>query len=90
MYKKCIRLGNAGDMIKNHQWCETMASKEYERVSNWGMHRSRRHDYETASPCMYVGLPQSLLTPVLVKWATSHGWVVRWDTNFVGFKKEEG
>ena len=89
VYDECVRLGNAGDMIKNYRWCETMAGEEYARLSSWGAHGARRSDYEMASPCKYIDVPQSLLEPVLVKWSTTHGWRVRWDTKLIDFKEEQ-
>ena len=67
-----------------------MAGDEYARIPSWGLHGSRKSDFETASPCCYVDLPQSLLEPVLVKWATAHGWMVRWNTELVEFEEEKG
>lgn len=89
MYEECIRLGNDGDTIKNNRWAETMAGREYARVPSWGVHGARRSDYEVLSPCRYTDLPQSLLEPVLVKWATARGWRIRWDTKLVGVAEEK-
>lgn len=89
IYDECVRLGNHGDMIKNFRWCETMAGEEYARVPSWGVHGARKSDFETASQCTYMDLPQSLLEPVLVKWATAHGWQIRWDTKLIDFTEEE-
>lgn len=36
-----------------------------------------------------MDLPQSLLEPVLIKWATGHGWRVRWDTKLIDFEEEQ-
>lgn len=42
-------------------------------------------DYETASPCMPMDLPQTLLEPVLVRHATWKGFTTRFDTTFLSF-----
>lgn len=47
-------------------------------------------DYERASPCKTVDLPQTLLEPVLVRYATAHGFKVRFDTTLVHFSQHEG
>ncbi|KAJ4326141.1 hypothetical protein N0V94_000304 [Neodidymelliopsis sp. IMI 364377] len=65
-----------------------MAGEEYARVPSWGMHGDRRNDFETVSPCTYLDLPQSLLELLLIKWATTHGWLVRWDTKLMEFSEE--
>lgn len=41
------------------------------------------------SPCGYLDLPQNLLEPVLLKWATGNGFKVRFDTKLVTFVQEE-
>lgn len=89
VYDECIRLGNHGDSIKNNRWAETMAGEEYARVPSWGVHGKRKSDYEGVSPCRYADLPQSLLEPVLVKWATAHGWQMRFDTRLVEVIEEK-
>ncbi|KAL1653415.1 hypothetical protein SLS61_003924 [Didymella pomorum] len=78
VYDECIRLGNHGDSIKNNRWAETMAGEEYARVPSWGVHGKRKSDYEG-----------SLLEPVLVKWATAHGWQMRFDTRLVEVIEEK-
>lgn len=59
------------------------------RVSSdsWCSHRSstaeltlKQGDYELASPCSPVDLPQTLLEPVLVRHATANGFKTRFNT----------
>ena len=45
-------------------------------------------DYETASPCATVDLPQTLLEPVLVRHATWNGFTTRFDTTLLSFAEE--
>lgn len=87
VYEQCLRLGNHGDPIKHYRWCETMAGVEYGRNHSWGS-GSRSGEYEAVSPCRYIDLPQSLMEPVLLKWAISLGWKVRFDTKLLGFIDE--
>jgi 2-polyprenyl-6-methoxyphenol hydroxylase-like FAD-dependent oxidoreductase len=89
MYDECLRLGNHGDFIKHYRWCETLAGEEYARNYSWGS-GDRKGEYEAVSPCRYLDLPQNLLEPVLLKWATNRGWGVRFDTRLVGFVELEG
>ncbi|KAH7414421.1 FAD binding domain-containing protein [Phaeosphaeria sp. MPI-PUGE-AT-0046c] len=88
MYDECLQLGNYGDFMKHYRWCETMAGQEYGRAYAFGS-GERKGEYEHVSPCKYMDLPQNLLEPVLLKWATANGWNVRFDTKLVGFVEEE-
>ena len=44
-------------------------------------------DYEAASPCSHVDLPQTELEPILVRRAVHTGWVVRFNTSFINFTR---
>lgn len=87
VYEECLRLGNHGDEFKHYRYCETMAGAEYGRTFAWG-HGERSGEYEQVSPCKYMDLPQSLLEPVLLKWATSNGFKVRFDTKLIDFVED--
>lgn len=65
-----------------------MAGEEYARIYSWGNQPDRRGDYEAASPCRHVDLPQTLLEPILTKYVLAHGWTVRFDTAFVQYERE--
>jgi 2-polyprenyl-6-methoxyphenol hydroxylase-like FAD-dependent oxidoreductase len=88
MYDECVRLGNSGDFIKHYRWCETMAGEEYARALAWGS-GDRKGEYEQVSPCAYMDLPQNLLEPVLLKWATANEWHVRFETTLIDFVEEK-
>jgi 2-polyprenyl-6-methoxyphenol hydroxylase-like FAD-dependent oxidoreductase len=45
-------------------------------------------DYAAASPCTPVDLPQTLLEPMLVRYATSHGFKLRFDTVLQSFNSD--
>jgi 2-polyprenyl-6-methoxyphenol hydroxylase-like FAD-dependent oxidoreductase len=79
VYEDCLRLGNDDEVIRHYRWCETMAGEEYARNYTWG-NGERKGEYDCISPCKYFDLPQSLLEPVLLKWASGNGWSVRFDT----------
>lgn len=72
--------------MKHTRWCHSMAGNEYGRVYSWGNDPQRIGDYEMASPCRPCDLPQTLLEPVLVRYATTNGFKCRWDTSFVSFQ----
>lgn len=60
----------------------------YARIHSWGSQPDRKGDYDAASPCRHVDLPQTLLEPLLVKHATANGWKLRFDSTFVGYERE--
>ena len=70
------------------RWCHDMTGEEYGRIYSWGNDPKRRGEYEAASPCRHVDLPQTVFEPILVQRAASQGWDIRFRTSFVDFKKE--
>jgi 2-polyprenyl-6-methoxyphenol hydroxylase-like FAD-dependent oxidoreductase len=83
---ECRRLGTSGDCMMHTRWCHSMAGEEYARIFSWGNDPQRKGDYITASPCAPCDLPQTLLEPALVRYATTHGFKCRFDTSFVSFE----
>ena len=60
-----------------------MAGEEFARVYSWGHDPKAKGDYETASPCNHIDLPQTLLEPILTRRATHAGWSLRFNTSFL-------
>ena len=86
---ECYRLGKQGEQTKHYRWCETMAGEEYARIYSWGNDPKRKGDYELASPCPgCIDLPQTLLEPLLVNYATLRGFRVRFDTELLSFTND--
>ena len=83
---ECSDLATSGDCMMHTRWCHSMAGEEYARIHSWGNDPDRKGDYETASPCATCDLPQTLLEPILVRHATTHGFKCRFDTTFVSFE----
>lgn len=50
-------------------------------------HARIQGDYEAASPCHHVDLPQTLLEPILTKRAIHQGWTLRFNTRFLGLSR---
>ncbi|SPO03176.1 related to phenol 2-monooxygenase [Cephalotrichum gorgonifer] len=65
-----------------------MAGEEYARTYSWGHNPKRKGDYELASPCNPVDLPQTLLEPILVRRAAQSGFKVRFNTSLESFTKD--
>ncbi|KAJ5746210.1 hypothetical protein N7520_011392 [Penicillium odoratum] len=88
---ECNRLATNAMNMMHTRWAYSMAGEEYARIHSWGHDPKRKGDYETASPCDPVDLPQTLLEPILVRYATLNGFSCRFDTKFVRFEQgDEG
>lgn len=80
---------NGEEHMVHTRWCHSMAGQEYARIHSWGNDPKRKGDYEAASPCSPVDLPQTLLEPVLVRHATQNGFTTRFDTSLVSFTEDK-
>lgn len=86
--QECIAKAVEGDCMVHTRWCHDMTGEEYGRIYSWGNDPKRRADYDGASPCRHVDLPQTLFEPIVVQRAASQGWDVRFRTSFVEFVRE--
>lgn len=87
--KTCIEQAVEGDCMVHTRWCHDMTGEEYARIYSWGNDPKARGEYEGATPCHHVDLPQTVFEPIIVQRAAAQGWDVRFRTSFVDFKKEE-
>ncbi|EHA50554.1 hypothetical protein MCOR27_006153 [Pyricularia oryzae] len=87
--KKCIHLATHGDSMVHSRWCYSMAGREYARIHSWGNSPRRKGEYERYSPCTPGDLPQTLLEPELVRYATLNGFQIRWDTEYQSFEERD-
>lgn len=46
-------------------------------------------DHDAASPCKHIDLPQTLMEPLLLRYATQNGFKCRMDTKFLSFEQDE-
>jgi len=83
------KLATKSDYMAHTRWAHSMAGREYARIYSWGNDPQRKGDYESVSPCSPIDLPQTLLEPELVRFATSNGFQVRWDTEFTAFEEND-
>ncbi|RLL94977.1 hypothetical protein CFD26_104334 [Aspergillus turcosus] len=81
-------LASKGDHMIHTRWCHSMAGEEYARIHSWGNDPRRKGDYEAASPCTPLDLPQTLLEPVLIRHATVNGFRTRFDTTLLNFTQD--
>ncbi|KAK2733989.1 hypothetical protein FQN55_003049 [Onygenales sp. PD_40] len=82
-----IAVKNDECMVHN-RWCHSMAGEEYARVYSWGNDPRRKGDYEMASPCNPADLPQTLMEPILVRYAITNGFKMRFDTKLLSFTED--
>lgn len=85
----CQQAGTHGDSMQHTRWCRSMAGEEFARVYSWGNDPHRKGDYEAASPCRHLDLPQTELEPVLTRRAVNVGWALRFNTKLVSLTRPE-
>ncbi|KAK0631378.1 FAD binding domain-containing protein [Immersiella caudata] len=85
--QQCIDAAAAGHNMVHTRWCHSMAGEEYARLYSWGNDPKRKGDYDAASPCDHVDLPQTDLEPILTRRAVLKGWTLRFNTTFVSFTR---
>ncbi|UQC77560.1 2,4-dichlorophenol 6-monooxygenase [Colletotrichum lupini] len=81
-------IATQGHCMQHTRWCYSMAGEEFARIPSWGSDPRRKGDYELASPCDPVDIPQTALEPILVRYAAHHGFVVRFNTKLVTWSRE--
>ncbi|KAI9664660.1 MAG: hypothetical protein M1821_006106 [Bathelium mastoideum] len=84
---ECIRNATTGERIRHTRWGYSMAGEEYARMYSWGNDPKRAGDFDAASPYRHVDCPQTILEPILIRYATLNGWVCRWNTKFLSLEK---
>jgi len=70
-------------LVGDTVFCTSIAGEEIGRIRTWGTHPTREADYQVASPCLVVDIPQTYLEPILVKNATMRGTQTRFSTEYV-------
>lgn len=71
--------GLVGDTV----FCTSIAGEEIGRIRTWGTGADREADYQLASPCLTVDIPQTYLEPILVKNATMRGTQAQFSTEYL-------
>ncbi|GAA4099597.1 FAD-dependent oxidoreductase [Nocardioides kongjuensis] len=64
-------------------FCTSIAGEEIGRIHTWGTRPDREADYQLASPCLTVDIPQTYLEPILVRNATERGTQARFSTEYL-------
>lgn len=84
----CLEQAVQGDCMVHTRWCHDMTGEEYGRIYSWGNDPKRHGEYEAASPCHHVDLPQTVFEPIVVQRAAAQGWDVRFRTTLIEFERE--
>lgn len=85
----CLARATAGDNMLHTRWCHTMTGEEFARIPSWGNDPARKGDYEAATPCRHVDLPQTEFEPIMCHRAAEEGWQVRFSTTFLTMREDK-
>ena len=77
------------ELVGDSVVCTSLAGEEIGRIHTWGTHPDREADYQRASPCLSVDLPQTYLEPILVRNATLRGTHTRFSTEYVSLRQDD-
>ncbi len=75
---------DVGDTV----FCTSIAGEEIGRIRTWGTRPDREADYQLASPCLVVDIPQTYLEPILVRHATERGTQTRFSTEYLSHAQD--
>jgi 2,4-dichlorophenol 6-monooxygenase len=78
----------AHELMGDTVFCTSIAGEEIGRILTWGTHPARRADYQLASPCLPVDIPQTYLEPILVRNAAVRGTQARFSTEYLGHRQD--
>ncbi|MFF9204038.1 FAD-dependent oxidoreductase [Streptomyces sp. NPDC014986] len=76
-------------LVGDTVFCTSIAGEEIGRIHTWGTRPDREADYQLASPCLTVDIPQTYLEPILVKNATVRGTQTRFSTEYVSHTQDD-
>jgi 2,4-dichlorophenol 6-monooxygenase len=77
------------ELVGDSVVCTSLAGEEIGRIHTWGTHPDREADYQRASPCLSVDLPQTYLEPILVRNATLQGTHTRFSTEYLSLSQDD-
>ncbi|KAI1324934.1 FAD binding domain-containing protein [Xylariaceae sp. FL0255] len=68
------------------RWARSVAGEEHGKVSWWNS-TLLQGALSAASPCIHIDAPQSDLEPVLLKYASHHGFDIRFSTDLISISR---
>ncbi|TDU02041.1 2,4-dichlorophenol 6-monooxygenase [Streptomyces sp. 846.5] len=75
-------------LVGDTVFCTSIAGEEIGRIRTWGTSPAREADYQLASPCLTVDIPQTYLEPILVRNATVRGTQARFSTEYLSHTQD--
>ncbi len=75
-------------LVGDTVFCTSIAGEEIGRIRTWGTRPDREGDYQLASPCLVVDIPQTYLEPILVRNATARGAESRFSTEYLSHTQD--
>lgn len=84
-----LQLAVPNDLMGENTYCTSLSGVELGRLLTWGIHPSRRADYDLASPTRVCDLPQNMMEPLLVSAAAKRGAKVRFDTEYLSSVQDD-
>lgn len=76
-------------LVGDTVFCTSLAGEEIGRIRTWGTRPDREADYQLASPCLTVDIPQTYLEPILVRAATERGAQTRFSTDYLRHRQDD-
>jgi len=76
------------ELVGDTVFCTSIAGEEIGRIRTWGTSPAREADYQLASPCLTVDIPQTYLEPILVRNATARGAQTRFSTEYLSHTQD--
>ncbi|MDH2329148.1 FAD-dependent monooxygenase [Cereibacter sp. SYSU M97828] len=72
------------ELMGDTLFATSLAGPEIARLGTWGTGYLRRGDYEIASPCPMLDVPQPIMEPIIVNAAAHRGAQVSFNTEYLG------
>ena len=76
-------------LVGDTVFCTSITGEEIGRIHTWGTSPAREADYQLASPCLTVDIPQTYLEPILVRNATMRGTQTRFSTEYLSLTQDD-
>ena len=70
------------------RYCHTICGQEYFRAQVCNQVAKWKHEYESASPCQMLDIPQNDAEMIFIKRATQNGCTVRWNTEYMSHEDQ--
>jgi len=84
------KVGTHGAPIENMRWCQSLLGEEYGRAHSWGSAPKTTMDVLESTPCKFIDLPQTLMEPLFIKYATDRGISCRFSTKLINVERKNG